>query len=290
MVYKKYVIKIILISILLSSSAGCIQQIPTGYKSQIAPAQEELRLATTTSTCDTGLLDTLNKNFEKANNVKIITTCEGTGKAIATGELGEADVVMAHSIPDELKAVANGSFINRRYMMYNYFIIIGPESDPAGIKSANNASYAFRRIATKQSTFISRADDSGTYQKEKSIWEAANITPVGTWYQPVNKGMAETITIANAKEGYTLSDRGTYLAMKNKIKLRVLFERDQLFLFNPYHVMAVNPAKYPSVKYNLAMKYIAYVISPEAQDVIKSFGKDKYGEALFVPAANVPEN
>ncbi len=225
------------------------------------------------------MLDTLNKYFEKVNNVKVITTCKGTGKAIAAGELGEADVVMAHSIPDELKAVANGSFVNRRYMMYNYFEIIGPESDPAGIKSANNASDAFRRIATKQSAFISRADDSGTYQKEKSIWEAANITPVGTWYQPVNKGMAETITIANAKEGYTLSDRGTYLAMKNKIKLRVLFERDQLFLFNPYHVMAVNPAKHPSVKYNLAIKYIAYVTSPEAQDIIKIFGKDKYSSS-----------
>lgn len=289
MLYKKYVIKIILISVLLSLFAGCIQKIPTGNKSQISPAQE-LRLATTTSPCETGLLDTLNKNFEKANNVKIIKTCEGTGEAIAAGELGEADVVIVHSVPDELKALANGSFINRRYIMYNFFVIVGPESDPAGIKNASNASDAFRRIATQQSTFISRDDGSGTYQKEKSIWEAANITPGGTWYQSTGSGMEETLITADKKEGYTLSNKGTYLAMKDKIKLRILFEKDQLFLFNPYHVMAVNPAKYPSVNYNLAMKYIAYVTSPEGQDIIRNYGKDEYGEALFVPAANAPEN
>lgn len=282
--------KIILVLALLSLFAGCIQRIPTGYKSQIVPAQEELRIAAATSTCDTGLLDTLNKKFEETNNVKIITTCEGTGKAIAAGQLGEVDVVMAQSIPDELQAVANGSFINRRYMMYNYFVIVGPEGDPAGIKNASNAPDAFRRIAAKQSTFMSRGDDSGTYQMEKSIWEAANITPGGTWYQSTGRGMEETLIAVDTKNSYTLSDKGTYLTMKDKIKLTILFEKDRLLLFNPYHVMAVNPAKYPSVNYNLAMKYIAYVISPEAQDIIGDYGKDKYGEALFVPAANVPEN
>jgi tungstate transport system substrate-binding protein len=282
--------KIILVLALLSLFAGCIQRIPTGYKSQIVPAQKELRIAAATSTCDTGLLDALNKKFEETNNVKIITTCEGTGKAISAGELGEVDVVMAQSVPDELQAVANGSFINRRYIMYNYFVIVGPESDPAGIKNASNAPDAFRRIAAKQSIFISRADDSGTYQKEKSIWEAANITPDGTWYQSTGSGMEETLIAANTKNSYTLSDNGTYITMKDKIKLRILFEKDRLLLFNPYHVMAVNPAKYPSVNYNLAMKYIAYVISPEAQDIIRNYGKDKYGEALFMPAANTPEN
>ncbi len=132
----------------------------TGYKSQTASAQEELRIAAATSACDTGLLDALNKKFEETNNVKIITTCRGTGKAIAAGELGEADVVMAQSVPDELQAVANGSFVNRRYMMYNYFVIVGPENDPAEIKNASNAPDAFRRIAARQSTFISRGDDS----------------------------------------------------------------------------------------------------------------------------------
>ncbi|MCX9012837.1 MAG: substrate-binding domain-containing protein [Candidatus Methanoperedens sp.] len=273
---------------MLSLFAGCIQQVQTGNTSRTV--QEELRLATTTSTCDTGLLDILNKKFEEMNNVKVLTICEGTGRAISRGELGEADVVMAHAVPLELKAVANGSLINRRYMMYNYFVIIGPESDPAGIKSAASAPDVFRRIAAKQSPFISRGDDSGANLMEKSIWETANITPSGTWYQSVDKGMEETINITDAKGGYTLSNKGTYLVMKDKTKLRVLFEGDRLYLFNPYHIMAVNPAKFPAVKYDLAMKYIDYIISPGTQDFIRNYGKDKYGEALFVPAADALEN
>ncbi len=279
--------RIILVSVLFSLFAGCIQQAPTVNTTTAPPVPQELRLATTTSTCDTGLLDVLNKKFEEANNVKILTICEGTGKAIATGELGAADVVMVHSIPGELRAVNNGSFINRRYMMYNYFVIIGPESDPAGIKNASSATDAFSKIAVKQLSFISRGDESGTHAMEKSIWKATNITPSGTWYQSVGKGMGETIITANTKEGYTLSDRGTYLAMKDKITLRILFESDQTYLFNPYHVMAVNSSKFPNVKYDLAMKYIDYVTSPYAQDLIRNYGKDKYGEALFIPEEDV---
>ncbi|MFZ3058979.1 MAG: substrate-binding domain-containing protein [Candidatus Methanoperedens sp.] len=284
--------KIILVSILISLFAGCVQQAPTvntTSPTSTASAPQDLRLATTTSTCDTRLLDVLNKKFEDENNVKILTVCEGTGKAIATGELGAADVVMVHAVQAELKAVANGSFINRTYMMYNYFVIIGPENDPAGIRNASNATDAFRKIATKQSPFISRGDNSGTHTMEKSIWKAANITPGGTWYQSIGKGMGDTITTADIKGGYTLSDRGTYLAMKDKIKLRILFESDQKYLFNPYHVMAVNPVKFPDVKYDLAMKYINYTTSPQGQDIIRNYGKDKYGEGLFVPAAGIKE-
>lgn len=263
--------------ILLLLFAGCTE-----------PGMKELRLSTTTSTCDTGLLDVLNKKFEEANSVRILTVCQGTGKAIATGELGAADVVMVHSVQAELKAVANGSFINRTYVMYNYFVIIGPESDPAGIKNASNAADAFRRIAAEKSQFISRGDDSGTHKMEKSIWKAGSIAPAGTWYQSVGKGMGETITTADIKEGYTLSDRGTYLAMKDGTKLRILFENDT-YLFNPYHAMAVNPGKFPDVKYDLAMKYIHYMASEEAQNVIGNYGRDKYGEGLFVPAAGMKE-
>ena len=278
--------KIIFVSIMISLFAGCVQQAPAGNTTTPAPTAstpQELRLATTTSTCDTKLLDVLNKKFEETNNVNILTVCEGTGKAIATGELGAADVVMVHAVSAELKAVANGSFINRSYMMYNYFVIIGPENDPAGIRNASNAADAFKKIASKQSPFISRGDESGTHTMEKSIWKAANITPAGTWYLSIGKGMGDTIITANTKEGYTLSDRGTYLAMKDKIDMRILFETDQKYLFNPYHVMAVNPAKFPNVKYDLAMKYMTYVLSPEGQDIIRNYGKDKYGEALFVP-------
>jgi tungstate transport system substrate-binding protein len=167
--------------------------------------------------------------------------------------------------------------------MYNYFVIIGPDNDPSGIRNASNATDAFRKIAAKQSPFISRGDNSGTQIMELSIWKAANITPEGTWYQSVGKGMGDTITTADIKNGYTLSDRGTYLAMKDKIKLRILFESDQKYLFNPYHVMAVNPAKFPNVKYDLAMKYIDYATSAQGQDIIRNYGKDKFGEALFVP-------
>lgn len=277
-------VRIIFMSIMISLFAGCVEQAPTGNSTTLTvSAPQELRLATTTSTCDTKLLDVLNKKFEETSNAKILTVCEGTGKAIATGELGAADVVMVHAVDSELKAVANGSFINRSYMMYNYFVIIGPVSDPAGIKNASNASDAFSRIAAKQAPFISRGDDSGTHKMEKSIWKAANIRPAGTWYQSVGKGMGDTIITADTKEGYTLSDRGTYLSMKDKIKLIIHFESDQKYLFNPYHVMAVNPVKFPNVKYDLAMKYIAYVLSPETQDIIRNYGKDKYGEALFVP-------
>ncbi len=279
-------VKIRFVSIMISIFAGCVQQAPTGNTTTPAPtasAPHELRLATTTSTCDTKLLDVLNKKFEETNNVKILTVCEGTGKAIATGELGAADVVMVHAVDAELKAVANGSFINRSYMMYNYFVIIGPENDPAGIRNASNATDAFSKITAKQSAFISRGDSSGTHIMEKSIWNAANITPAGTWYQSVGKGMGDTIIMADTMEGYTLSDRGTYLSMKDKIKLKILFESDQKYLFNPYHVMSVNPVKFPNVKYDLAMKYIRYVLSPQGQDIIRNYGKDKYGEALFVP-------
>ncbi|VVB52384.1 PBP superfamily domain protein [uncultured archaeon] len=280
---------ILLVLVLMSLFAGCVQQAPTGNTTAPSTTSisvsvpQKLRLATTTSTCDTGLLDVFNKRFEEENNVEMSTICEGTGKAIATGELGAADVLMVHAVQSELKAVANGSFINRTYMMYNYFVIIGPENDPAGIKNASNATDAFRKIASKQAPFISRGDESGTHVMEKSIWKAANITPAGTWYQSVGKGMGDTITTADIKNGYTLSDRGTYLAMKDKIKLNLLFESDQKYLFNPYHVMAVNPAKFPNVKYDLAMKYINYATSAQGQDIIRNYGKDKYGEALFVP-------
>ncbi len=289
--------KIILVMILFSLAAGCVQQTPAGNKTvtqTVAPtptaiAPQELVLATTTSTCDTGILDSLNKKFEETNNLKIKTICEGTGKAIATGEMGAADVVMVHAVQAELNAVANGSFINRSYMMYNYFVIMGPGNDPAGIKNSSNAADAFKKIAAKQSPFISRGDDSGTHKMEKSIWKAANVTPNGTWYQSVGKGMGDTITTADIKSGYTLSDRGTYLAMKDKIKLRILFESDKKYLFNPYHVMAVNPTRFPNAKYDLAMKYIKYVTSEEGQDIIGTYGKDKFGEALFVPSANIAE-
>lgn len=265
---------------------GCLEQSPDENTTTHIPISsnfQELRLATTTSTCDTGLLDVLNKKFEKINNVRILTICEGTGKAIATGELGAADVLIVHSEQAELKAVANGSFINRTYIMYNHFVILGPRSDPAGIRDSINAPDAFRKIAGNENIFVSRGDNSGTHLMELSIWKAANITRAGRWYQSIGKGMGETITTADIKYAYTLSDRGTYLALKDKIDLSILFESDQNYLYNPYHIMAVDPARFPKAKYDLAMRYIEFVTSRQGQDIIRNYGKDRYGEALFFP-------
>ena len=275
----------VVVSVIIVLLSGCIGQpmddIPASSQKPV-----ELRLSTTTSTCDTGILDTLNRKFEEENNVRLLTICQGTGKAIATGEMGAADVVLVHAPASELKAVESGSFINRTYIMYNYFVIIGPENDPASIRTATNAVDAFGNIAGIQADFISRGDESGTHKKEKSIWLSANITPSGTWYQSVGKGMGDTIITADIREGYTLSDRGTYLAMKDKTGLVILFETDKEYLFNPYHVMAVNPEKFPDVKYKLSMKYINFLTSTGVQNMIGDYGRDKYGEALFTPAVD----
>ena len=276
---------ILIISMIIALLSGCIGQ-PTDEMPVTSQEPAIFRLSTTTSTCDTGILDTLNRKFEAENNVRVLTICQGTGKAIATGELGAADVVLVHAPASELKAVASGSFINRTYVMYNYFVIIGPENDPAGVKTAGNAPEAFSKIAGIQADFISRGDESGTHKKEKTIWNAANITPAGTWYQSVGKGMGDTIITADIKEGYALSDRGTYLAMKDKTGLVILFENDTDYLFNPYHVMAVNPGKFPDVRYDLSMEYINFLTSTEVQGIINDYGKGKYGEALFTPAVD----
>jgi tungstate transport system substrate-binding protein len=274
-------IKILIIfAILISAFSGCIQE-----SNEI----ETLHLSTTTSTCDTGLLDVLNKEFESQNNVIVKTICQGTGKAIATGELGAADVVLVHAPPSELAAVERGNFIDRTFIMYNYFVIIGPASDPAGITDASSATDAFSRIEIAQSPFISRGDDSGTHKKEVSIWNAANITQGGEWYNIVGKGMGDTIMTANTMEGYTLSDRGTYLAMKDNVDSVILFENDNEFLYNPYHVMAVNPEKFPEVNYDMALQYINFLTSDEVQETIKNYGVEEFGEPLFIPSANTIE-
>ncbi|MCL7413834.1 MAG: substrate-binding domain-containing protein [ANME-2 cluster archaeon] len=279
----KILLKILLLMLIASLFSGCIQP-----DAKDTPAGT-LSLSTTTSTCDTDLLDVLNARFEEENNVKVLTLCQGTGKAIATGEMGAADVVLVHAPSSELEAVERGSFIDRQFVMYNYFVIIGPVSDPANVTHAASATDAFTRIADAQVPFISRGDNSGTHTKELGLWNETNITPQGAWYQSVGKGMGDTIITADIKQGYTLSDRGTYLAMKDKIELEVLFEKDKEFLYNPYHVMAVNPEKFPDVNYEMTLKYIEYLTSSEGQDLIQDYGMEEYGQALFIPANNTDE-
>jgi len=243
-----------------------------------------LRIASTTSTDNTGLFNVLNPPFEEMFNCRVDIIAQGTGKAIKTGEMGDCDVVFVHSRPAEDKFVADGYGINRRDVMYNDFIIIGPRDDPAGIRNLNNAGVAFKKIAQSTSNFISRGDDSGTHKKERDIWKMTDVVPGGKWYIESGQGMGAVLVMANELNGYTLSDRGTYLAFKGKISLDILSEGDPV-LFNPYGIIAVNPAKHPEVNYVLAMAYIGWVTSLQGQKIIKEFGRDTYGQPLFIPVA-----
>jgi tungstate transport system substrate-binding protein len=251
-----------------------------------AMAEERLKLSTTTSTENSGLLYVLLPPFEKMFNIKVDVIPVGTGKALKLAENGDVDVTMVHARSLEDKFVDEGYGVNRRDVMYNDFVIIGPESDPAGIKGAKTAAEAFKLISQNKATFISRGDRSGTYVKELNIWEKGDIKPSGTWYLEAGKGMGDVLIMANEKMAYTLTDRGTYLAFirGKKIKLPVLFEGDP-FLFNPYGIIAVNPAKHTHVNYIKAMALIGWITSPEGQKIIKDFGKGKFGQPLFVPVA-----
>lgn len=249
-------------------------------------AEGRLKLSTTTSTENSGLLYELLPPFEKRFNVKVDIIAVGSGKAIKLGENGDADVVLVHERDFEDKFVADGYGVNRRDVMHNDFVIIGPTADPAGIRKAKTAAEAFKLIAKKRATFVSRGDKSGTHSKELSLWRKAGVKPAGTWYMESGMGMGEVLIMAHEKGAYTLTDRGTYLAFQKggKINLPILFEGDQT-LFNSYGIIAVNPARHPSVNYIMAMALIGWVTSQEGQRIIADFGKGKYGAALFYPDA-----
>jgi len=245
----------------------------------VAAAEERLRMSTTTSTENSGLLKVLLPPFEQQNNCKVDVVAVGTGKSLKIGEAGDADIVFVHARKLEDKFVADGFGVNRKDVMYNDFIIIGPADDPAGVKSAKTAAEALAKIAGAQASFISRGDESGTHQKEKEIWQAAGVKPAGAWYVEAGQGMGEVIIMATEKRAYTMADRGTYNAFKKaKTDLKIVFEGEQ-GLFNPYGIIAVNPAKFPHVKYDLAMKFIDYVTGPEGQQIIANYKVD--GDPIF---------
>ena len=243
-----------------------------------ARADERLRMSTTTSTENSRLLSVLLPPFEKKFGCKVDVVAIGTGKALKLGEAGDVDVVFVHARSLEDKFVANGFGVNRQDVMYNDFVLLGPSDDPAGVSKTNSAPNAFRAIASKGSPFISRGDESGTHQKEKGVWTSAGIAPRGSWYIEAGQGMGEVIMMATQKRGYTLSDRGTYIAFRKKTDLVVLRQGDKN-LWNPYGIIAVNPKKYSHVKYDLAMKLIDFVTGPEGQSIIAGFKVD--GEPLF---------
>jgi len=244
-------------------------------------AQAKLLLGTTTSTEDSGLLNVLLPPYEKANNVKVEVISKGSGYALSLGENGELDVVLVHDRSAEHKFMADGFGVDRRDVMHNDFVVIGPKEDPAKVKEAKSAADAFKRIAEAKAKFISREDISGTDEKEKELWTAAGTKPRGKWYM-VGQGMGQAILTANHKRAYTLADRATYLAYMRKIDLPILFEGDKI-LFNPYAVIAVNPEKHRGVQYALAKKFIHYITGPEGQKIIGDFKVD--GKQLFIPDA-----
>ena len=248
------------------------------------PANPNLILATTTSTQDSGLLDVLIPDFEKKTGYKVKTVAVGTGAALAMGEKGDADVMLVHAPASEKKLVDNKAAINYQLVMHNDFIIVGPAADPAKVKGTKTTVDALKAIYASSSIFVSRGDDSGTDKMEKALWTKANLKPVGTKYQSTGQGMGQTLTIASEKEGYTLTDRATYLATKKNLKLEIVLEGDASLL-NIYHVMQVNPEKFPKVNADGAKAFVDYMISKETQAQIGTFGKDKFGQSLFFPDA-----
>lgn len=262
-----------------------------GVTPQAGAASKSIILATTTSTQDSGLLDVLIPIFEKESGYSVKTIAVGSGQAMAMGKKGEADVLLVHSPDAEKRFIAEGSGINRRLVMHNDFVIVGHPGDPARIHGAKTSAEAIRKIAQAGAVFLSRGDNSGTHAKEKGLWKAAGIAPEGEkWYQQTGLGMGQTLNVAAEKKGYTLADRGTYLALRKTLGLAIVVEGDPLLL-NVYHVIEVNPAKWPKVNAAGARAFADFMVSGKVQDIIARFGVDKFGAPLFFPdAGKKPES
>ncbi len=249
------------------------------------PARKNIILATTTSTQDSGLLDVLIPLFEKKTGYFVKTIAVGSGQAMAMGQKGEADVMLVHSPAAEKKFVADGYGINRRIVMHNDFIVVGPPADPAGIKAEKTTPGAFKKVAAAGAVYLSRGDNSGTHAKEKTIWKEAGINPEGQkFFQQTGLGMGQTLNVAAEKKGYTLADRGAYLSMKKNLGLDILKEGDPILL-NVYHVIQVTPAKWPKVNASGAQAFSDFMVAAETQGIIKTFGVEKFGGVLFFPDA-----
>ncbi len=269
-------------------------QPPAAQPTKPAASGCTLRLATTTSTADSGLLTFILPDFEKKNNCKVDTVAVGTGQAIEIGTKGDADVLLVHARAQEDKFVADGHAKERFDVMYNDFIVLGPKADPAKIGGMASAAEAFKAIAAAQAPFASRGDKSGTNTKELSVWASAGITPTKdmAWYNALGQGMGETLLASNEKGMYTLADRGTYLSMKDKLPNLVialggnsLQENKDKSLLNPYGVLAVDPGKHPGVNSDMAAKFVQWILSADTQKLIGGYGTDKFGQPLFYPNA-----
>ncbi|MFC7044673.1 substrate-binding domain-containing protein [Halobacteriaceae archaeon GCM10025711] len=282
----------------LASIAGCTQASQNQAQNEETTTESgaqgggsigdgELKLATTTSTYDTGLLDELNPVFEETYGLTVKTIPKGTGASIRTARDGDADVILVHARGAEDEFMQDGFGVNRRDVMFNDFVVVGPESDPAGISGMESATEAFATISEAESTFVSRGDDSGTHKKEKIVWEESGVDPSGGWYQAVGKGMGDTLVQTNQVGGYTIADRGTYLSMKNELDLVIHVQGPlkggPVILKNPYGVIPVNPEKHDNVNYQAAMAYAGFLTSPKGQSLIDNYTAN--GSQLFFPNA-----
>ena len=259
-----------------ASAAASAAASPVGFT--------DLILATTTSLQDSGLLDVLVPAFEKASGYTVKTVAVGTGQALTMGQQGNADVLFVHAPTQEQTFMDAGWGVDRRLVAHNYFWIVGPAADPAGISGTTSAVDAFKKIAVSRATFISRGDNSGTNTKELALWKSAGITPAGSWYVQSGQGMGPTLQIASEKGGYTLTDTATFLANQSRLTLQALVKSDTS-LINIYSVIAVNPAKWPKVNAAGAKAFEDFVTGTAGQQIIAGFGTDKYGLALFTPDA-----
>lgn len=286
-----------LLALLLTACASPSAAPPATALAPAPPAV--LRLATTTSTADSGLLDAILPVFEKDYQCQVDVIAVGSGQALEIGRQGDADVLLVHSRKSEDQFVAEGHALARFDVMVNDFIIVGPTADPAAIGSLGSAKEAFRAIMTAQAPFASRGDKSGTNTKELSVWASAGITPTAemTWYNALGQGMGDTLLFAQERQAYTLSDRATFLAMKKAMKDKLpglailvggasLADNKDKSLLNPYGVLAVNPQTHPGVNAALADQFVAWIVSPATQQLIGAFGVDQFGQPLFYPNVN----
>jgi len=274
---RRAVVFSLLLALVLTPALAARAQAP-------AAGSKTVILSTTTSTQDSGLLDVLVPLFEKRTGYTVKTISVGTGQALALAARGEADVSLCHAPSLEKKYVAEGKMHDRRLVMYNDFLLIGPEPDPAKIRGEKSAVAALKKIAETGSRFVSRGDKSGTHVLELNLWKAAGITPAAPWYIESGQGMGATLGIANDRQAYTLSDRATMLAFSKRTDLKPMVEGDKLLL-NIYAVLEVNPANGPKVNTAGGKAFADWILSPATQAVIKTFGIDKYGQPLFVPIA-----
>ncbi len=286
---KKPLLQVLSFLMIVVFLAACTPATPTAQApaaaDPAAPANTEIILATTTSTRDSGLLDVLLPMFQEQTGYTIKMVAVGTGAALQMGEEGNADVLLVHAPASEVEYMNGGFGKDRFLVMHNDFVVVGPKDDPAGIKGMATATEAFKAIDQNSATFVSRGDNSGTNKMELSLWKTAGIEPAGDWYLQSGQGMGDTLNITSEKQGYTLTDRATYLSHQDTLALDILVEGDPALL-NIYHVITVNPDKWPEVNYAGAMALANFMIDPATQEVIAKFGVEQYGQPLFFPDAD----